>query len=229
MSSNHAQAQSPRLGAPAGYGTTPRVVPTNTVKNSLDGTIVRARIDPGLSVDDVIRQLCQNMKIQEPPFLFALRDEADELVTDENLKKKIKSKANLKCVCSFLRICCQSLSSPLLRSSSYDRLVSAPAIEANEIIGKMAQKDDATAMRMAVHNLGRFIKEEQFAIEFLKRGGLGYLIDIIGFSHGNTLAVRLCRRSCFLFPTVFDKVRFDCYAESNGAQLRLVNTRSSFH
>jgi hypothetical protein len=33
------------------------------------------------------------------------------------------------------------------------------------------------------------MKEEQFAQEFLKRGGLGELIDVIHNSHGNTLAV----------------------------------------
>lgn len=33
------------------------------------------------------------------------------------------------------------------------------------------------------------IQEEQFAQEFLKRGGLGELIDVIHSSHGNTLAV----------------------------------------
>ena len=34
------------------------------------------------------------------------------------------------------------------------------------------------------------MKEEQFAQEFLKRGGLKELIDVIHTSHGNTLAVK---------------------------------------
>ena len=72
-------------------------MPTNTVTTK-DGTVVRARIDPTLAVDDVIRQLCLNLKIQDPPVLYALRDDADELVTDDNLRKKIKGKVNLKCV-----------------------------------------------------------------------------------------------------------------------------------
>lgn len=59
---------------------------------------VRARIDPTLTVEDVIRQLCINLKIKDPPVMFSLRDEADELVTTENLKKKIKARSNLKCV-----------------------------------------------------------------------------------------------------------------------------------
>ncbi len=96
MTSNSTQASTTRLAPPASYGTASRVVPTNTVKNTRDGTIVRARIDPGLAVDDVIRQLCLNMKIQDHPVLFALRDEMDELITDDNLRKKVKAKANLK-------------------------------------------------------------------------------------------------------------------------------------
>jgi engulfment/cell motility protein 1 len=47
-------------------------------------------------VQDVIRQLCSNLEIQEHPSLFALRDDTEELVTDDNLRKMIKSKANLK-------------------------------------------------------------------------------------------------------------------------------------
>lgn len=78
-------------------GRSTALVPTNSVATK-DGTVVRARIDPTLAVDDVIRQLCLNLKIQEPPVLYALRDEADELVTDDNLRRKIKGKVNLKYV-----------------------------------------------------------------------------------------------------------------------------------
>ena len=73
------------------------VVPTNHVTTK-DGTIVRARIDPTLTVEDVIRQLCLNLKLKDPPAMFSLRDEDETLVTTENLNKMIKSRANLKCV-----------------------------------------------------------------------------------------------------------------------------------
>lgn len=71
------------------------LVPTNHV-TTREGMTVRARIDPTLTVEDVIRQLCINLKIKDPPVMFALRDEADELVTTDNLKKKIKARSNLK-------------------------------------------------------------------------------------------------------------------------------------
>lgn len=77
-------------------GTSARaLVPTNTVSTA-DGVTLRARIDPTLTVDDVVRQLCLNLKIKEPHSNFALRDELDELVTNDNLRKKIKGKVNLK-------------------------------------------------------------------------------------------------------------------------------------
>lgn len=95
------------------------LVPTNTVTTK-DGISVRARIDPSLvriggidvpfaclmcigfgrekAVIDVVRQLCSNLKVPDHPALYALRDEQDELVTDENLVKKIREKAHLKFV-----------------------------------------------------------------------------------------------------------------------------------
>jgi engulfment/cell motility protein 1 len=71
------------------------LVPTNNVSTG-DGHTVRARIDPTLTVDDVVKQLCINLKIKDSPSHFALRDETDELVTNDNLRKKIKAKVNLK-------------------------------------------------------------------------------------------------------------------------------------
>lgn len=56
------------------------------------------RIEETLAVDDVVRQLCISVKIKDPPAMYALRDEHDELVTNENLRKKVKAKVPLRCV-----------------------------------------------------------------------------------------------------------------------------------
>jgi len=91
------------VNSPTQRGPTPgtkhgkAVVPTNHVTTK-DGVTVRARIDPTLAVEDVIRQLCLNLKLKDPPAMFSLRDEDDTLVTTENLNKMIKSRVNLKCV-----------------------------------------------------------------------------------------------------------------------------------
>lgn len=80
------------------------LVPTNNV-TTVEGVTVRTRIDANLTVDDVVRQLCVNLTIKEPPSHFALRDEADELVTNDNLRKKIKNKSNLKYVLPVFQMC----------------------------------------------------------------------------------------------------------------------------
>ena len=80
-------------------------MPTNTIV--YNGNTVKTRIDPSLSVQDVLKQLCVNVGLPSPPADYALRDDnADELVTDDNLRRKIKAKAKLKCVC-FLNSACR--------------------------------------------------------------------------------------------------------------------------
>ncbi|KAG9094576.1 hypothetical protein FRC06_010676, partial [Ceratobasidium sp. 370] len=107
------------------------LVPTNLVSTK-DGVTVRARIDATLPVSDVIRQLCLNLKVQEPPLLFALRDDRDELVTDDNLRRMIRDKANLK-------------------------LVSSPVIEATEILDRI-RGSDKESLKHALFSLQKYIR-----------------------------------------------------------------------
>lgn len=96
------------------------LVPTNNVTTQ-EGLTVRARIDPTLTVDDVVKQLCVNLKIKEPPSHYALRDDTDELVTNDNLRKKIKNKINLKCVSHKLCTSTPMLTMPQTRQRSRSR------------------------------------------------------------------------------------------------------------
>ena len=57
---------------------------------------MRVRIEPTLAVQDVVSQLLINLRIKEPAIHYALRDEDGELVTNENLRKKIKGNVTLK-------------------------------------------------------------------------------------------------------------------------------------
>ncbi|KAH7335159.1 ELMO/CED-12 family-domain-containing protein [Rhizoctonia solani] len=140
------------------------LVPTNLVSTK-DGVTVRARIDPTLPVTDVIRQLCISLKIQEPPLLFALRDDRDELVTDDNLRRMIRDKANLK-------------------------LVNSPILEATEILDRL-HAADKESVKHALFSLQKYIREHEFTQEFLKRDGLRELLGTIENSTGNTLAYAL--------------------------------------
>ena len=96
------------------------LVPTNNVTTQ-EGLTVRARIDPTLTVDDVVKQLCVNLKIKEPPSHYALRDETDELVTNDNLRRKIKNKINLKCVSHKLCTSTTMFTMPQTRQRSRSR------------------------------------------------------------------------------------------------------------
>lgn len=97
-SSTSRSASSPSTTNGVGSRSTPGLIPTNSVTTK-EGITVRARIDPTLTVEDVVRQLCVNLKVTDSSTNFALRDrDTDELVTNENLRKKIKSKSHLKLV-----------------------------------------------------------------------------------------------------------------------------------
>jgi len=93
--SSHPNGDALRPRAAATNGTsTKTLIPTNSVTTK-DG-VVKVRIDPTLMVVDVVKQLVANLQIKQPSSDFALRDEDEELVTNENLRKMIKSKAKLK-------------------------------------------------------------------------------------------------------------------------------------
>jgi hypothetical protein len=85
-----------RSRAAANGASSKTLIPTNSVTTK-DG-VVKVRIDPTLMVADVVKQLVANLQIKQPPSNFALRDDDDELVTNENLRRMIRSKAKLKYV-----------------------------------------------------------------------------------------------------------------------------------
>ncbi len=120
-------------------------------------------------MQDVIRQLCANahLGVQEPPALFALRDDdSDELIDDANMAKKIEAGANFK-------------------------LCSSPTIEAVDMVDKLSSRDDRV-LKMATYTLQRLIRETPFTDEFVARGGVKELLNVIrNHSSGNTLAYAL--------------------------------------
>ncbi|CAG8487653.1 7139_t:CDS:10 [Funneliformis mosseae] len=128
---------------------------------------VSCNVDVAQPIEKVIKALCiEQFNIQEPAVLFALRLlDTEELITDENLRRKVKQNERLK-------------------------LVSSPLIEAAEICEKLGSNDDKT-LKLATFSLQKYVKEVEFAVEFLKRSGLCSLIEIINNSSGNTLAYAL--------------------------------------
>jgi engulfment/cell motility protein 1 len=133
----------------AANGPSPKtLIPTNNVATK-DG-IVKVRIDPTLTVADVVKQLVANLQIKQPPSNYALRDDDDELVTNENLRKMIRSKAKLKYVVI--------IPGPDPRSipSSF-RLVNSAAVEAQEIYDKLLLREEKS-YRLALFSLQRYLR-----------------------------------------------------------------------
>ncbi|KAJ8079518.1 hypothetical protein PM082_011105 [Marasmius tenuissimus] len=141
----------------------PALVPTNNV-SCANGVTVRARIDPTLTVSDVIKQLCVNLKIQGSPSDYALRDDDEELVTNDNLKKKIKAKVHL-------------------------RLVDAPGREGRDYATRLAARDVNTPR--TAFKVSKYIHEAEFAQAFINSDGVANLVDVIYQTHGNPLAYSL--------------------------------------
>jgi engulfment and cell motility protein 1 len=147
MSSN-ANGEAPRPHA-APNGTSSRtLIPTNSVATK-DG-VVKVRIDPTLMVADVVKQLVANLHIRQSHSDFALRDEDDELVTNENLRDMIRSKAKLKYVVTF--------SEPDLCFTPFlTRLVNSAAVEAQEIYNRLLLREEKS-FRMALFSLQRYLR-----------------------------------------------------------------------
>ncbi|KZV79404.1 hypothetical protein EXIGLDRAFT_707149 [Exidia glandulosa HHB12029] len=133
------------------------LVPTNTIVTK-DGQQIRAKIDATLSVSHVIRTLCINLSIPDPPKLYALRDENDVLVTNDNLRKMIKTKAKLKYVFA--------LAFHPINLTPYARLVSAPEIEAAEILEKL--RDEKT-QRLALFSLAKYIRGNLIRVAYRRK------------------------------------------------------------
>ncbi len=71
------------------------------------------------------------------------------------------------------------------------KLCSSPTIEAVEMVDKLSSRDDRV-LKMATYTLQRLIRETPFTDEFVARGGVKELLNVIrNHSSGNTLAYAL--------------------------------------
>ncbi|GAA5889682.1 hypothetical protein JCM5296_002430 [Sporobolomyces johnsonii] len=129
---------------------------------------VKARVDREVPLDEIIRQLAAStqLAVSEPAALFALRvKDSGELVTEENLSR-------------------------LLEKGNHFTLGSSPTIEAVEMVDKLSS-GEASVLKLATFSLRTLIKERAFLTEFIARGGLEALQEVIRRASGNTLAYSL--------------------------------------
>ncbi|BGP17809.1 hypothetical protein JCM10213_001690 [Rhodosporidiobolus nylandii] len=129
---------------------------------------VKARIDREVPLEEIIKQLAQStqLAVNEPAGLFALREkDTGALVTEENLNRML-AKGNVFDLCS------------------------SPTIEAVEMVDKLSSAEPSV-LKLATFSLRTLIQERAFLAEFIARGGLDALQDVIRRSGGNTLAYSL--------------------------------------
>ncbi|GAA6032241.1 hypothetical protein JCM8097_007140 [Rhodosporidiobolus ruineniae] len=129
---------------------------------------VKARIDAEVPLQEIIRQLAASTQLQvaEPAALFALREkDTGTLVTEDNLERMLE------------------------RGNVFD-LCSSPTIEAVEMVDKL-HSSEPSVVKLATFSLRTLIKERAFLNQFIARGGLEALQDVIRRSTGNTLAYSL--------------------------------------
>lgn len=78
-----------------------------------------------------------------------------------------------------------------LTSFTYSfNLCPSPSVEASDMVDKLLSFDAAT-LKLATFSLRNLIKERAFLDEFLRRGGLDALQEVIKRATGNTLAYSL--------------------------------------
>ncbi|KAI5474607.1 engulfment and cell motility protein 1 [Pseudohyphozyma bogoriensis] len=166
-----ATTDAPAPSKPAHASTSAAKAPAKaspTVFVSYGDRQVKARIDREVPLSEILRQLVASTQlgVSEPAALFALRTVGGELITEDNLG-------------AFLDVGGQ----PLV-------LTSSPTLEAVEMVEKL-NSGEPSVIKLATFSLKTLIKEQGFLNEFLARGGLDALQEVIRKSSGNTLAYAL--------------------------------------
>ncbi|KAK6906154.1 hypothetical protein I203_100138 [Kwoniella mangroviensis CBS 8507] len=159
-------------------------IPTNMV--TYKGRRIPARIDPEARVAYIVEIMSTSFGTKEHHITLCLRDEADNLVTQNNLPGKVYNHDVLKLVPSPATealVVLTSLKSSIRRISLGDSTVDVPS------------SADAIPLKLALFNLQKYIKEEDFAVEFMLKGGMRMLVKFLERSEGgltgNSLAYAL--------------------------------------
>ncbi|KAH8921059.1 hypothetical protein BT69DRAFT_1335896 [Atractiella rhizophila] len=148
------------------------VLPTVTI--TFEGRTVKARIDKGVPLVEIIRQLCTSptLAVKDPPSMFCLRDAlTNELITPSTLPRKLEARTNF-------------------------RLTSSPSIDAADFssrlrLGLSSGKSGEAEVKKSLFQLKNLLREMEFSKHFLERDGLKELVKVVRVASGNTLAYAL--------------------------------------
>ncbi|WWC72975.1 uncharacterized protein I206_106939 [Kwoniella pini CBS 10737] len=159
-------------------------IPTNVV--TYKGRRIPARIDPEARVAYIVEIMSTSFATKEHHITLCLRDESDTLLTQNNLPSKVYNHDVLKLVPSAATealVVITSLRSSARRGSLADSNLDLPT------------SSDGIPLKLALFNLQKYIKEEDFAVEFMLKGGMKMLVRLLerheGGLGGNSLAYAL--------------------------------------
>ncbi|WVO22443.1 uncharacterized protein IAS62_003773 [Cryptococcus decagattii] len=162
--------------------TSKQAIPTNVV--TFKGRRIPARIDPEVRISSIVEIMAASFAIEEHHITLCLRDEEDNLVTQNNLPSKVYNHDTLK-------LCVSPTTEALIIVAS---LKSACGRSLKESMPDIPLAEDILPLKLALFNFQKFIGEEEFAAEFLLKGGMRKLIKILdleGGLRGNALAYAL--------------------------------------
>ncbi|KAJ3317691.1 hypothetical protein HDU76_001085 [Blyttiomyces sp. JEL0837] len=143
-----------------------RKIRVQVIQTSSSAATTECTIDPSLPLADVIKDVALGLGVGRQWSNYALRfNENDTLLTDQDLRRRVKDGDVLK-------------------------FVSSPAHLAELIVDELASEDEQV-LKKTIFSLQKHIKEEEFADEFIARRGLEKLQEVIITGQGNTLAYAL--------------------------------------
>ncbi|KAK4688356.1 hypothetical protein P7C73_g1754, partial [Tremellales sp. Uapishka_1] len=130
--------------------------------------------------------MAKSFDTKDHAITLALRDESDHLVTQSNLASKVYNHETLKLVNSPTTEALNVVNS-LKAVGSHTRIDSS--------VGHGSDESNVPPLKLALFTLQKYIKEEDFAVEFMLKGGMRMLVRLVerennGLS-GNSLAYAL--------------------------------------
>ncbi|KIR28517.1 hypothetical protein I309_02441 [Cryptococcus deuterogattii LA55] len=162
--------------------TSKQAIPTNVV--TFKGRRIPARIDPEVRISSIVEIMAASFAIEEHHITLCLRDEEDNLVTQNNLPSKVYNHDTLK-------LCASPTTEALIVVAS---LKSTCRRTLTESMPDIPLAEDILPLKLALFHFQKFVGEEEFAAEFLLKGGMRTLIKILdleGGLTGNALAYAL--------------------------------------
>ncbi|ODO09557.1 hypothetical protein I350_03160 [Cryptococcus amylolentus CBS 6273] len=140
----------------------------------------------------IVEIMATSFATEEHHITLCLRDQEDNLVTQNNLPSKVYQH-------DVLKLCAAPTTEALIVVASLKSAIrrdSLPESTSSHTPSSSPSNLDPIPLKLALFNLQKFVKEEDFSVEFLLKGGMRILIRLLvkeetGLVTGNSLAYAL--------------------------------------